>query len=136
MKNKHEDETVIFGKRIVKLRRAKGLSQEKLADRSNMSASSISNIERGRNNVTYSTLIDLAKGLKMDISQLVDENYLPQMSSPELAEIVEKLSKLNYRKLKKISTIIDEILTLSVIYYSSQIFSVMPRIASAIRPDI
>ena len=113
MKNKHENETVIFGKRVAKVRRAKKLSQEKLADRSNMSSSSISNIERGKNNVTYSTLIDLAKGLKMDISQLVDENYLPQMSSPELAEIVGKLSKLNYRKLKKISVIIDEILTLN-----------------------
>lgn len=113
MKNRHKNEMADFGKRIAKIRRAKKLSQEKLAERVEMSPNSISNIERGKNNVTYSTLIDLAKGLKMDISQLVDENYLPQMSSPELAEIVEKLSKLNYRKLKKISAIIDEILTLN-----------------------
>ena len=113
MINRHKNEMADFGKRIAKIRRAKKLSQEKLAERVEMSPNSISNIERGKNNVTYSTLIDLAKGLKMDISQLVDENYLPQMSSPELAEIVEKLSKLNYRKLKKISAIIDEILTLN-----------------------
>lgn len=113
MKNKHPQETKEFGKRIAKIRDSKKLSQETLAERADMSASSISNIERGRNNVTYSTLIDLANGFDMSIGQLVDENYIPQVSSPELVEIFEKLSKLNYRKLKKLSAIIDNILTIN-----------------------
>ncbi len=113
MKNKHEIETAAFGKRIAKIRKSKHLTQEQLAERTDMATNSISNIERGLNNVTYSTLIDLAKGLEMNIGQLVDENYIPQVSSPELVEIFEKLSKLNYRKLKKLSATIDSILTLN-----------------------
>ena len=56
-----------LGKNIAKYRNKKNLSQEKLAEYSNMSREHISCIERGKNLPTVETLYNLAAYFEIDI---------------------------------------------------------------------
>lgn len=56
-----------IGKKLKNLRMEKGLSQEKLAEYSNMSREHISCIERGKNLPTVETLYNLANYFEIDI---------------------------------------------------------------------
>lgn len=59
-----------LGKRIVKARNAKGMSQEKLATDSGIDRSHMGFIEQGRRKPTLSTLFKIAKSLNMSLEQL------------------------------------------------------------------
>lgn len=59
-----------FGKRLRQLREQKGLSQEELAFRANLSVYYISRIERGKANPSLETLHNLASGLRVSIKDL------------------------------------------------------------------
>ncbi len=59
-----------LGKRIVKARNAKGMSQEKLATDSGIDRSHMGFIEQGRRKPTLSTLFKIAKSLGMSLEQL------------------------------------------------------------------
>lgn len=59
-----------LGKRIVKARTDKGMSQEKLAANSGIDRSHMGFIEQGRRKPTLSTLYKIAKSLDMTLEQL------------------------------------------------------------------
>jgi len=59
-----------LGKRIVKARNDKGMSQEKLAATSGIDRSHMGFIEQGRRKPTLSTLFKIAKSLDMSLEQL------------------------------------------------------------------
>ena len=61
------------GKRIAALRKEKGMTQEQLAGKINVSKSTLGRIERGKynKNVSVSTLLDIADGLRIDMVLLV-----------------------------------------------------------------
>ena len=61
-----------FGKHLFKLRKERGLSQEELTFRSELSKNMIGNIERGEVNLTLTTIMALAKGLDIPVSNLLD----------------------------------------------------------------
>ena len=54
---------VALGQRIKELRKARGLSQESLAERASISAKYLSDLERGKRNPTFSTAEKIAEGL-------------------------------------------------------------------------
>ena len=60
-----------FGSTIGSLRVAAKLSQEKLAERSGLHATTISAVERGKMNVSFSTVEALARGLRIDPGELL-----------------------------------------------------------------
>ena len=60
-----------FGINIKKLRNMKGLSQEQLADLSDLDRTYISLIERGRRNPSLVNIAKIALGLKVPIEQVV-----------------------------------------------------------------
>jgi transcriptional regulator with XRE-family HTH domain len=68
------DEKVLkkFGRHLQKTRKSKGITQEDLAYRSNISLSQIARIETGRINPTLCTLVAIAKNLDIDIKIIVD----------------------------------------------------------------
>ncbi|MGR2765929.1 helix-turn-helix domain-containing protein [Photobacterium ganghwense] len=55
------------------LRKSKGLSQEELAERSNLDRTYISGIERGVRNITLESLELIIVGLGIDISKFIKE---------------------------------------------------------------
>jgi transcriptional regulator with XRE-family HTH domain len=59
-----------FGLRIRKNRKSLGLSQEQLAHRSGLHRNYISDVERGRRNLSLDALLRLANGLSINIREL------------------------------------------------------------------
>jgi ribosome-binding protein aMBF1 (putative translation factor) len=64
---------VTFGDRIRKLRQAKGISQEDLADKAGLDRTYISSIERGKRNISLENIERLAKALKSSVRDLFKE---------------------------------------------------------------
>lgn len=60
-----------FGKRVRRLRKELGLSQEQFADRVGIHRTYIGGIERGERNPTLSTIYRIAQGLKIEASRLL-----------------------------------------------------------------
>ena len=59
-----------LGRRVRELRTGLKLSQEQLAERSNLHWTHISGIERGQFNISLNTLNRLAKGIGIPLSEL------------------------------------------------------------------
>lgn len=60
-----------FGARVREVRKAKGLSQEALADLCGLDRTYISGIERGKRNVALRNVEVIAKSLGLSISELM-----------------------------------------------------------------
>ncbi len=101
----------LLGSRIAKLRKTKGLSQEKLAEALNISSRSLSRIETGANYPLPETLDKIAEALKVRPKALYDfdEEYNQNELHKSVANKI-KLIKGDIEKLK----IIDEILNVIV----------------------
>lgn len=61
-----------FGENLKKIRMAKGLSLRALASNCDLDDSNISKIEQGKFNIQLSTLFELAKGLGIEVKELVE----------------------------------------------------------------
>ncbi|RDB05624.1 helix-turn-helix domain-containing protein [Runella aurantiaca] len=59
-----------FGSNLPRLRESKGLSQEELYFRANLSKNQVGNIERGEVNTTISIAYALAQALEIEVSEL------------------------------------------------------------------
>jgi len=70
MSNTEDKALKQFGSNIAKLRTAKGLTQEQLAEKANLDRMTIAFIEGGRRFPRMSTLQALAKALNTDINHL------------------------------------------------------------------
>ncbi len=67
-----KDERIIaFGKRVREVRKAKGISQEKLAELADIDRSYMGNIERGEKNVTLKKVYEICDALDVTIGELV-----------------------------------------------------------------
>lgn len=64
------------GFRIRDIREEKGLSQEKLAELAGLHRAYIGQIERGEKNIGLKNLEKIAKGLGIDIRNLVDISFI------------------------------------------------------------
>ena len=60
-----------FGDRVRTLRKAKGLSQEQLAERTGLHRTYIGGIERGERNVSLINIVRLANALEVSPSDLL-----------------------------------------------------------------
>ena len=69
----------VVGGKIHKLRKAQGKTLEQLAQVSGVSAGLLSQVERGRGNPSFSTLVQIAHGLGVSVARLVVEE---QPASP------------------------------------------------------
>lgn len=63
---------MLFGKRIEHLRKEQNLSLRQLAQRCDVDFSEINKIEKGERNIQITTIIELAKGLKVHPKELMD----------------------------------------------------------------
>lgn len=62
---------LVFAKKIRDVRLSKGMSQEKLAELSDLHRTYISSVERGERNVTIDSMERLANALGVDIRDLL-----------------------------------------------------------------
>ncbi|RAI03021.1 XRE family transcriptional regulator [Acuticoccus sediminis] len=76
------------------VRKAKGLTIQQVAERSGLAISTISKIERGRMTPTYDVFHKLAKGLNVDVTDLIESNE-PRLKEGEVA--VSRRGEVGYR---------------------------------------
>lgn len=61
----------IIGENITKFRKAKGLTSKELGYRCDMEKQNLIPIEKGRINVTVSTLVRIARALEIELRELI-----------------------------------------------------------------
>ena len=66
-----DERMVAFGKRVREIRKAKGISQEKLAEMAGIDRSYMGNIERGEKNITLKKIYEICDALQIDIKILI-----------------------------------------------------------------
>lgn len=81
------DKRKLIGRRIKELRKARGVSQEAVAEKMGIDAKYLGFIEQGRGNPTLGVLIKLAETLRVEIDQLFNIRW----TSLSDAEIRRKL---------------------------------------------
>jgi transcriptional regulator with XRE-family HTH domain len=79
----------VFGSRLKELREEKKVTQEELARRVDLSRTSITNIEKGRQRIMLHQFVDLADALQADPSEL-----FPSKSTEPDREIRPGVAKL------------------------------------------
>jgi len=79
----------LIGTRIKQLRKSRGLSQEELSEKVEMSSKYLSSIERGKENPTLDTFMKLAQALHVEVFELF--NYTCEKSLKESKKILSDL---------------------------------------------
>lgn len=79
----------IFGKKIKSIRRARDITQEKLADLSGLSLQYIGEIERGRRNPSLTSIQQLSKALDIPMAELFNLEEF-RLSLDELRTILAR----------------------------------------------
>jgi len=81
----------LTGRRIQELRKARGFSQEQVAERADISPNYLSRIECGRENPTLDMFIKLSNALEVEMLEMFDFGHV--VSHKELKEAVQNISK-------------------------------------------
>ena len=79
------------GNQIRSLRKARRISQEKLAERANLHYTMIGSVERGERNVTLENLAKIAKGLGVPLREL----FPPETKSEDARELYALLATVD-----------------------------------------
>ena len=84
-----------FGLRLARLRQARGMSQNALADTCDMNKNTLSLLELGRTSLSYSTVISLCKALHCTANDLYPERLIGNDTRhPEIRRMEEQLFQL------------------------------------------
>jgi len=97
------------GKRIRSARKTKNLTQDDLAEKTNISSKFVSSIEQNRSKPSVDTLIDICNVLEVTTDYvLLDSVYASKEMMMD--EIAEKLKKCSNKNIRLISSLISVIL--------------------------
>lgn len=114
MKKEHDmgSQKKTLGRRIRELRKARGLTQEQLAERTDLDYTSIGSLERGIFNPSLNTAGKIAAALGISIQQLITlpEGKPTTEKEKTLHSIAERLDKLDAKSLKLINEFLDSVL--------------------------
>ena len=99
-----------IGLRIRKAREAKGLTQEQLADMTNLSVPHMSVIERGAKLPRMDTFIEIANALNVTADSLLLDvlNTSSQIMASELSVTIEKMPVKEQKKILSIIQILTD----------------------------
>ncbi len=92
-----KNELLALGRNIRKARKLLNISQEELAFRCELHRTYLSDIERGVRNLSFSSLVSLARGLGSSVSELTQDisNHLDRVGQPGSAFFKKTHSKVN-----------------------------------------
>ena len=101
-----------IGQRITKLRKLKGLSQDDLAKRINLSRSSLAQIELGNRNVNIIELQKLSMELAFSLDDFISQHFMinQQAEDEETTQIVEERISIPTLKIDKFKNVLLYIL--------------------------
>jgi len=95
---------VKIGEKIRKYRKAKGLSQESLAEKVGISVTHMSHIETGNTKLSLSVCVELSRALEVQVDDILFD--FPKEKSKVTFEIDELLASCSSNELKVILEII------------------------------
>lgn len=98
----------LIGARIRAIRKAKGMTQEELAENISTQHSYIGYVERGEQNLTIQTLEKIADALSVEIRELFEYEGL-KINKPKLWDIVEILIDKNDEELDRVLIILKQV---------------------------
>ena len=93
---------VEIGKQIFEARDRKGMTQEQLAEKISLKRTSITNIEKGKQQLLVHTLVNIAKELEVEVSSLI-----PKVSEKESIQI--KSDKYPKKSLNWVKSALNQI---------------------------
>jgi len=93
-----------IGSKVAYYRRLRNMTQDALAEKSNISTSSLGKIERGKynNNVSMSMLLAIAEGLHVDVAMLLQFDAREKELEWEELASKQKMDKNSNKKDKKV----------------------------------
>lgn len=94
-----------IGQRIRKIRKARGLSQEKLAEKVGISTTHMSHIETANTKMSLSTFIEIATVLEVRTDELIYDNR-PEDRSASIGYISELLEDCTIQQVRIIEDIV------------------------------
>ncbi len=94
-----------IGQRIRKIRKARGLSQEKLAEKVGISTTHMSHIETANTKMSLSTFVGLASALEVRTDELLFDNR-PEDRSTSINYITELLDDCTGQQVRIIEDIV------------------------------
>ena len=94
------------GQAIQRIRKERGMTQEQLAEITNVASNSISRIERGLLMPALPTLIEICNALGTGADSILSA-YIMQDTPIRWTPLAEKLGELDLEKQHKIETILD-----------------------------
>lgn len=101
-----------IGKRIQKRRKAIGMTQEELADKTDLDTSTISKFETGRTKISLPSLVEVANVLEMSADELLcgSVNASAYVYQGEIAERLKGCSDKEYQILNAMNAcLLDEL---------------------------
>ena len=101
-------DTLEIGRRIQKLRREKGLTQEQLAEKCELTTQAVSYFESGKRAMRPENLMKIASGLGVSTDYLLTGDIIDK----DKLLLSEKLGRLNPKEVRLIESIIDECIEL------------------------
>ena len=119
-----------LGNRIREIRVSRSLTQEALAEKINLSAKSLSQIELGNNFVSAETLEELCTALEINPNVLFDFKYSDVPEDVSLDEVIKRL-KNNPNLLKTVYRIIKMFFGNSLYPASANLFIIRQRMLSS-----
>ena len=96
----------IIGRRIQDIRKQKGLTQEQLAERVNISPHYLSALERGVYNIKLDLLVDILNVLNCSADE-VFQDVVDSSSKIKASQLSEKLKGLPLQEQRKILEVIE-----------------------------
>lgn len=88
-----------IGERIKRARKARGMTQEMLAEKINVSIGYISQVERGITKISLDLLGAIASALECDVAYLVSESAVNSSEYME-SELISEIRRLDSKKRK------------------------------------
>ena len=95
----------LIGERIKRARKSKGITQENMAERLNVSIGYVSQVERGVTKISLDLLGAISTILECDVAVLISESAINSTEYLE-SEIVSAVCKLDQKKKKFILNLI------------------------------
>ena len=103
----------IIGRRIQEIRKQKGLTQEQMAERVNISPHYLSALERGVYNIKLDLLVDILNVLNCSADE-VFQDVVDTSSKIKASQLSEKLKGLPLHEQRKILEVVEIMIANSV----------------------
>ncbi|MBQ5995883.1 MAG: helix-turn-helix transcriptional regulator [Clostridia bacterium] len=91
----------IIGERISKFRKSRGYTQQEFSEKINLSVTEISNLECGKNNLSYSSLVNICNELDVCPCQLLS-GAIKKNVDGNIIDLVRELSESEQEILYKL----------------------------------